>query len=114
MTENTQQPQILLINSNDCVDTLNPGDLCEWADYPSRDAYWVTKESYRLYNCVAYMAKTNVARVGFSTIFAVVGADCLDSGGLELTLLDPVVGRWYFRQQSTQVVWALRKVVADE
>lgn len=113
MTNNTQQPQIQLMNSKNQVDVLSPGDLCGWEKVVDR--CWVTRNSCRrLDPFEAYLEKVSVSRVAFSKNFVVTGIDMLDNGMVELTLLDPVVGVWYFCTRASQVVFVLTKVVTDE
>ncbi len=109
MMNKGEQLQIQLMNSDNQVDVLSPGDLCKWEKVVDR--CWVTRNSCRrLDPFEAYLEKVSVSRVAFSKNFVVTGIDMLDNGVVELALLDPVVGTWYFCTRASQVVFVLTKV----
>lgn len=113
MMNKGEQLQIQLMNSKNQVDVLSPGDLCGWEKVVDR--CWVTRNSCRrLDPFEAYLEKTSVSRVAFSKNFVVTGIDMLDNGVVELALLDPVVGTWYFCTRASQVVFTLTKVVTGK
>ncbi len=113
MMNKGEQLQIQLMNSDNQVDVLSPGDLCKWEKVVDR--CWVTRNSCRrLDPFEAYLEKVSVSRVAFSKNFVVTGIDMLDNGMVELALLDPVVGTWYFCTRASQVIFTLTKVVTDE
>lgn len=113
MMSNGEQLQIQLMNSDNQVDVLSPGDLCKWEKVVDR--YWVTRIScLRFDHFAAYIEKFSVSRVAFSKNFVVTRIDMLDNGVVELALLDPVVGTWYFCTRASQVVFVLTKVVTGK
>lgn len=114
MKNRGEQLKIQLMNSDNQVDVLNPGDLCSWEKTVNERWVWVTRSQCRLDLFREYIEKVNVARVGFSNNFVVTGIDTLENGMVELTLLDPVVGTWYFCVRASQIVFALTKVVVGK
>ncbi|TXH09617.1 MAG: hypothetical protein E6R04_07855 [Spirochaetes bacterium] len=113
MMNKGEQLQIQLMNSDNQADVLSPGDLCKWEKVVDR--CWVTRNSCRrLDPFEAYLEKVSVSRVAFSKNFVVTGIDMLDNGMVELTLLDPVVGVWYFCTRASQAIFTLTKVVTGK